>query len=157
MPMTNRLNCLLLIPIVFCSCWQNRNKMCNAYNSPKPREALRQRPCGFAKVIGVKYKYDFNTAHWAIDMKIRNESDTILFVSDVPSGCSCFHAEFSKKPIGRHGIINIKAVYEADKHEKGFTKPMTIIFNNGRFYKLILLRQDSKNDSGVNYSHANTQ
>lgn len=118
--------------------------MHNAYNFPKPREVLRQKPCGFAKVIGVKYKYDFNTARWIIDMKIRNESDTILFVSDVPSGCSCFHAEFSKKPIGRHGIINIKAVYEADKHEKGFTKPMAITFNNGRFYKLILLRHDSK-------------
>lgn len=132
--------CLLLILITFCSCWQNRNKMRNAYNSPKPREALKQRPCGFAKVIGVKYEYDVNSTRWTIDMKIRNESDTILFVSDVPSGCSCFHAEFSKKPIGRHGIINIKAVYEADKHEKGFTKSMTIIFNNGRFYKLILLR-----------------
>lgn len=89
-------------------------------------------------------------------MKIRNESDTILFVSDVPSGCSCFHAQFSKKPIGRHGIIDITAVYEADKREKGFTKPMTVIFNNGRFYKLILLRQDGKNDIDVNYSRANT-
>lgn len=92
----------------------------------------------------------------AIDMKIRNESDTILFVSDVPSGCYCFNAQFSKKPIGRHGIIDITAVYETDKHEKGFTKPMTVIFNNGRFYKLILLRHDSKNESVVNYSHANT-
>lgn len=118
--------------------------MRNSYYYKKPREALRQKPCGFAKVIGIKYKYDFNTDRWAIDMKIRNESDTILFVSDVPSGYSCFHAEFSKKPIGRHGIINIKAVYEADKHEKGFTKPMAITFNYGRFYKLILLRHDSK-------------
>lgn len=148
--------CMLLILITFCSCCQNRNKMRNSYYSKKPREALRQRPCGFAKVIGVKYKYDFNTARWTIDMKIRNESDTILFVSDVPSGCSCFHAQFSKKTIGRHGIIDIKAIYEADKHEKGFTKPMTVIFNNGRFYKLILLRHDSKNDIDVNYSHANT-
>ena len=130
--------------------------MRNSYYSKKPREALRQKPCGFAKVIGVKYKYDFNTARWIIDMKIRNESDTILFVSDVPSGCSCFHAEFSKKPIGRHGIINIKAVYEADKHEKGFTKPMTVIFNNGRFYKLILLRRDIKNTGRTNYSLAHT-
>ena len=117
--------CLLLIPIVFCSCWQNRNKMRNAYNFPKPREALSQKPCSFAKVIGVKYKYDFNSSRWTIDMKIRNESDTILFVSDVPSGCSCFRAQFSKKPIGRHGITNIKAVYEADDHEKGFVKPVT--------------------------------
>lgn len=148
--------CMLLILITFCSCCQNRNKMHNAYNSPKPKEALRQRPCGFAKVIGIKYKYDLSTARWAIDMKIRNESDTILFVSDVPSGCSCFHAQFSKKTIGRHGIIDIKAVYEADKREKGFTKPMTVIFNNGRFYKLILLRHDSKNDIDVNYSRANT-
>ena len=130
--------------------------MRNAYNSPKPREALRQKPCSFAKVIGVKYEYDVNSTRWTIDMKIRNESDTILFVSEVPSGCSCFHAQFSKRPVGKHGIIDIKAVYEADKHEKGFTKPMTIIFNNGRFYKLILLRQDSKNDSCVNYSHAHT-
>ncbi len=148
--------CMLLILITFCSCWQNRNKMHNAYNSPKPREALRQRPCGFAKVIGVKYKYDFNSTRWTIDMKIRNESDTILFVSDVPSGCYCFHAQFPKKPIGRYGIIDIKAVYEADKHENGFTKPMTVIFNNGRFYKLILLRQDGKNEIDVNYSRANT-
>lgn len=118
--------------------------MRNAYNSPKPREALRQKPCSFAKVIGVKYEYDVNSTRWTIDMKIRNESDTILFVSEVPSGCSCFHAQFSKRPVGKHGIIDIKAVYEADKHEKGFTKPMAIIFNNGRFYKLILLRQDSK-------------
>ncbi len=155
--MTNRLLIyLLLIPILFCSCCQNRNKIHNAYNSPKPREALRQRPCGFAKVIGVKYKHDSNSTCWTIDMKIRNESDTILFVSNVPSGCSCFHAQFSKRPVGKHGIIDIKAVYEADKHEKGFTKPMTVIFNNGRFYKLILLRQDSKNDSCVNYSHAQT-
>ena len=130
--------------------------MRNSYYSKKPREALRQKPCGFAKVIDVKYKYDFNTDRWAIDMKIRNESDTILFVSDVPSGCYCFNAQFSKKPIGRHGIIDITAVYETDKHEKGFTKPMTVIFNNGRFYKLILLRHDSKNESVVNYSHANT-
>lgn len=148
--------CMLLILITFCSCWQNRNKMRNSYYSKKPREALRQKPCGFAKVISVKYKYDFNTDRCAIDMKIRNESDTILFVSDVPSGCYCFHAQFSKKPIGRHGIIDITAVYETDKHEKGFTKPMTVIFNNGRFYKLILLRHDSKNESVVNYSHANT-
>lgn len=130
--------------------------MRNSYYSKKPREALRQKPFGFAKVIDVKYKYDFNTDRWAIDMKIRNESDTILFVSDVPSGCYCFHAQFSKKTIGRHGIIDITAVYETDKHEKGFTKPMTVIFNNGRFYKLILLRHDSKNESVVNYSHANT-
>ncbi len=78
-------------------------------------------------------------------MKIRNESDTILFVSDVPSGCSCFHTQFSKRPVGKHGIIDIKAIYEAGKLEKGFTKSMTVIFNNGRFYKLILLRQNSKN------------
>ncbi len=149
--------CLLLIPIAFCSCWQNKNKMHSAYNSPKPREALRQKPCSFAHVVGVKYKYDVNSARWTIDMKIRNESDTILFVSDVPSGCYCFHAEFSKKPIGRHGIIDITAIYETDKREKGFAKPMTVIFNNGSFYKLILLRQDAKNECGVNYSHANTQ
>lgn len=130
--------------------------MLYAYYSKKPREALRQRPCGFAKVIGVKYGYDVNSTRWTIDMKIRNESNTILFVSDVPSGCSCFHAQFSKQPIGKHGIIDIKAFYEADKHEKGFTKPMTVIFNNGRFYKLILLRQDSKNANCVNYSHAHT-
>lgn len=119
--------------------------MHNAYNSLKPREALRQKPCGFAKVISVKYKYDFNTTRWIIDMKIRNESDTILFVSDVPSGCSCFHTQFSKRPVGKQGIIDIKAIYEAGKLEKGFTKSMTVIFNNGRFYKLILLRQNSKN------------
>lgn len=92
--------------------------MHNAYNSPKPRKTMSQKSCGFAKVISVKYKYDFNTDRWAIDMKIRNESDTILFVSDVPSGCYCFNAQFSKKPIGRHGIIDITAVYETDKHEK---------------------------------------
>lgn len=148
--------CLLLIPIVFCSCWQNRNKLRNAYNSPKPREALRQKPCSFAKVIDVKYKYDPKAARWTIDLKIRNESDTVLFVSDVPYGCSCFRAQFSKRPIGRHGIANINAVYEADKHEKGFTKPITVIFNNGRFYKLILLRKDSKNARCANYSHART-
>ena len=130
--------------------------MRNSYYSKKPREALRQKPCGFAKVISVKYKYDFNTDRWAIDMKIRNERDTILFVSDVPSGCFCFHAQFSKKPIGRHGIIDIKAIYEADKHEKGFTKPMTVIFNDGRFYKLILLRRDIKNTGRTNYSLAHT-
>lgn len=130
--------------------------MRNSYYSKKPREALRQKPCGFAKVISVKYKYDFNTDRWAIDMKIRNESDTILFVSDVPSGCYCFNAQFSKKPIGRHGIIDITAVYETDKHEKGFTKPMTVIFNNGRFYKLILLRRDIKNTGRTNYSLAHT-
>ena len=130
--------------------------MRNSYYSKKPREALRQKPCGFAKVISVKYKYDFNTDRWAIDMKIRNESDTILFVSDVPSGCSCFHAEFSKKPIGRHGIINIKAVYEAEEHEKGFVKSIIVIFNDGRFYKLILLRRDIKNAGRTNYSLAHT-
>ncbi|HCC87103.1 MAG TPA: hypothetical protein DEQ17_02375 [Prevotella sp.] len=148
--------CLLLISIIFCSCCQNRNKMSDAYNSPKPRKALSQKPCSFAKVIDVKYKYDFNSTRWTIEMKIRNESDTVLFVSDVPSGCSCFRAQFSKKPIGRHGITNIKAVYEADKHDKGFVKPMTIIFNNGRFHKLILLRHDSKNAARANYSHART-
>ena len=55
MAMIKKLLYLLLIPILFCSCCQNRNKMRNAYNSPKPREALRQKPCSFAKVIGVKY------------------------------------------------------------------------------------------------------
>lgn len=143
--MTNRLLIyLLLIPILFCSCCQNRNKIRNAYNSPKPREALRQKPCSFAKVIGVKYKHDSNSTRWTINMKIRNESDTILFVSDVPSGCSCFRAQFSKRPVGKHGIIDIKAVYEADKREKGFTKTITVIFNNGRYYKMILLRPRQK-------------
>ena len=70
--------------------------MRNSYYSKKPREALRQKPCGFAKVISVKYKYDFNTDRWAIDMKIRNESDTILFVSDVPSGAIVFMRNFPK-------------------------------------------------------------
>lgn len=130
--------------------------MHNSYYSKKPREALRQKPCGFAKVISVKYKYDFNTDRWAIDMKIRNESDTILFVSDVPSGCYCFNAQFSKKPIGRHGIIDITAVYETDKHQKGFVKPITVTFNDGRFYKLILLRRDIKNTGRTNYSLAHT-
>ena len=148
--------CMLLILITFCSCCQNRNKMRNSYYSKKPREALRQKPCGFAKVVDVKYEYDPQNARWTINMKIRNESDTILFVSDVPSGCSCFHAQFSKRPIGKHGVTDIKAVYEADKHEKGFVKPIIVIFNDGRFYKLILLRRDIKNAGRTNYSLTHT-
>lgn len=148
--------CLLLILIAFCSCCQNRNKMLNAYNSPKPRKTMSQKSCGFAKVVDVKYEYDPQNARWTINMKIRNESDTILFVSDVPSGCSCFHAQFSKRPIGKHGVTDIKAVYEADEHQKGFVKPITVTFNDGRFYKLILLRRDIKNTGRTNYSLAHT-
>ena len=147
---------LLLILIAFCSCCQNRNKMHNAYNSPKPRKTMSQKSCGFAKVVDVKYEYDPQNARWTINMKIRNESDTILFVSDVPSGCSCFHAQFSKRPIGKHGVTDIKAVYEAEEHEKGFVKPIIVIFNDGRFYKLILLRRDIKNTGRTNYSLAHT-
>lgn len=148
--------CMLLILIAFCSCCQNRNKMHNAYNSPKPRKTMSQKSCGFAKVVDVKYEYDPQNARWTINMKIRNESDTILFVSDVPSGCSCFHAQFSKRPIGKHGVTDIKAVYEADEHQKGFVKPITVTFNDGRFYKLILLRRDIKNTGRTNYSLAHT-
>lgn len=130
--------------------------MHNAYNSPKPRKTMSQKSCGFAKVVDVKYEYDPQDARWTINMKIRNESDTILFVSDVPSGCSCFHAQFSKRPIGKHGVTDIKAVYEADEHQKGFVKPIIVIFNDGRFYKLILLRRDIKNTGRTNYSLAHT-
>lgn len=130
--------------------------MHNAYNSPKPRKTMSQKSCGFAKVVDVKYEYDPQNARWTINMKIRNESDTILFVSDVPSGCSCFHAQFSKRPIGKHGVTDIKAVYEAEEHEKGFVKPIIVIFNDGRFYKLILLRRDIKNAGRTNYSLAHT-
>lgn len=130
--------------------------MHNAYNSPKPRKTMSQKSCGFAKVVDVKYEYDPQNARWTINMKIRNESDTILFVSDVPSGCSCFHAQFSKRPIGKHGVTDIKAVYEAEEHEKGFVKPIIVIFNDGRFYKLILLRRDIKNTGRTNYSLAHT-
>lgn len=130
--------------------------MHNAYNSPKPRKTMSQKSCGFAKVVDVKYEYDPQNARWTINMKIRNESDTILFVSDVPSGCSCFHAQFSKRPIGKHGVTDIKAVYEADEHQKGFVKPIIVIFNDGRFYKLILLRRDIKNAGRTNYSLAHT-
>lgn len=140
MAIINKTLCLILIPIFLSSCWKNENKMRNVYNSPKPREALSQKPCSFAKVIGVKYQYDPNGSCWTIDMKIRNESDTILFVTDVPSGCSCFHAQFSKTPVAKHGTINIKEVYKTGNHEKGFTKSITVIFNNGRYYKMILLR-----------------
>ena len=117
---------------------------------------MSQKSCGFAKVVDVKYEYDPQDARWTINMKIRNESDTILFVSDVPSGCSCFHAQFSKRPIGKHGVTDIKAVYEADEHQKGFVKPIIVIFNDGRFYKLILLRRDIKNTGRTNYSLAHT-
>lgn len=130
--------------------------MRNAYNSPKPRKTMSPKSCGFAKVVDVKYEYDPQNARWTINMKIRNESDTILFVSDVPSGCSCFHAQFSKRPIGKHGVTDIKAVYEADEHQKGFVKPIIVIFNDGRFYKLILLRRDIKNTGRTNYSLAHT-
>lgn len=69
-----------------------------------------------------------------------NESKDTLYISNIPIGCSCLSAEFSKNIILPKSKFSVKISYNPS-NKKGITNhKIMVIFNEGKYYTYVTIK-----------------
>ncbi len=79
-------------------------------------------------------------AKWSVYIEFINMGSEYMAISSVISSCSCIKTNYGKKPMKHLGKSYLKITYTPNNSEEYyFQKTVMVLFNDGKYYKMIRL------------------
>lgn len=123
--------------LIFCcamqfACTTHKTHKLRSKNTVKTE---RQVNANFIKISNIEYHKNSNK--WSINVVLENERNEDVAISSVISGCSCIKTEYDKKTISHLEKFNLEITYTPYNQETYFRKSIMLLFNEGKYYKII--------------------
>lgn len=124
--------CFSVITFLEISCVRSTTYKQKSYDI---RKVERQILADSIRINNVESKK--NGKNWDITVELINEGNSYMSISSVISGCSCIKTKYDKKPIKHLGKSYMKITYTPYNQEVYFSKSVMLLFNEGKYYKII--------------------
>lgn len=70
----------------------------------------------------------------------KNQGNIPIFISSVGTGCGCISTQYSKEIVKPGKTFSLKVTFNTRNEDGYFRKKIYILFNNGRFKKIISIK-----------------
>lgn len=102
-----------------------------------------QKEASFITITNIGYSKNSTKSDdkWHINIELTNNKEGYVAITSVVSGCNCIKVTYDKEPVKPFQKLNIEVVYTPPRPENHFRKSMMVLFNDGKYYKIINLQK----------------
>lgn len=96
----------------------------------------------FIEVTKIEYSKENSDAgeKWNIKVELSNNSiDKKMCITSVITGCGCMRTRYDKNVVWPSDKVNLEVVYTPGYDSIHFSKLLMVLFNDGKYYKIIRL------------------